>query len=460
MKKVNVLYEFMTPNGFLPFGYELKDLPIIFSEINDDLSGNSHRTTRIVKSSGRFEVSASTEDIFNVMSEYFEGTDVFNRVLVKDIHRKQLKNDYNLFVVTSLHNEPIIDYITALNFEDMFSKKAFRLFKEEASVKLVFIDNKEGGYVYPDKFFDNIYEFVNKNKLQSNKIIFITNTSDIKNIYENYLNRNNIPPFMICDHINFCVHGQPGKNIIRYENTTNNYEVDKIVERGTEYSISAAPHTNMREKHFLCLNRNSGRIHRPKLVLELIRNDIFDKGLVSLFKSQDFDNFCELPQNIHFKTHIKEKYPFIVDYEDADAVADMHNYFTKKEMWDKTYFSVVTESCTIKESVFITEKVVRPMIYFHPFIVYGNPNTLREVRNMGFETFPEFFDESYDTIEDENERLNAIIENVKKLCSLSLEELHNLYQSVYPKLVHNRNLLSSLERDNFVANKLLHLISL
>lgn len=265
---------------------------------------------------------------------------------------------------------------------------------------------------------------------------------------------------MICDHINFCVHGQPGKNIIRYENTTNNYEVDKIVERGTEYSISAAPHTNMREKHFLCLNRNSGRIHRPKLVLELIRNDIFDKGLVSLFKSQDFDNFCELPQNIHFKTHIKEKYPFIVDYEDADAVADMHNYFTKKEMWDRTYFSVVTESCTIKESVFITEKVVRPMIYFHPFIVYGNPNTLREVRNMGFETFPEFFDESYDTIEDENERLNAIIENVKKLCSLSLEELHNLYQSVYPKLVHNRNLLSSLERDNFVVNKLLHLISL
>lgn len=449
----------MTPNGFLPFGYELTDLPIIFSVINEDLFTRAHTTTRIIKSN-KFEVSANTEDIFDVMSEYFEGTDRFNRVLIKDINRKQLKNDYNLFAVTPLHNESIVEYVSILNFEDMFSKKSFRLFEEEASVKLVFIDNKEGGYEYPDKFFDNIYTFVNKYKLQSNKIIFITNTSNIKEIYEDYLNRHNIPSFMICDSINFCIYGQPGKNIIRYENTTNNYEADKIIERETEYSISLAPHTNLREKYFLCLNRNSGRFHRPKLVLELIRNGIFDKGLVSLFKSQEFDNFCEKLENIHFKTHIKEKYPFIVDYEDADAVADMHNYFTKKEIWDATYFSVVTESSTIPKSVFITEKVVRPMIYFHPFIVYGNPNTLKELKNMGFYTFPEFFDESYDTIEDENERLNAIIENVKRLCALSVEELHNLYCSVYPKLVHNRNLLSSLEKDSFVANKFLHLISL
>lgn len=450
----------MTPNGFLPFGYELKDLPIIFSEINDDLFGEPHRTTRIIKTVSRFEVSASTEDIFNVMSEYFEGTDRFNRMLIKDINKNHLKNDYNLFLVTSLHGEPITDYVATLNFNDMFSKKSFRLFKEQSSVKLVFIDNKEGGYVYSDVFFRNIYNFVNEHKLESNKIIFITNTSNIKQIYENYLERHNVATFMVCDTINFCIHGQPGKNIIRYENTTNNYEVDKITERDTEYSISAEPHTKIREKHFLCLNRNSGRFHRPKLVLELIKNDIFDKGLVSLFKSQDFDNFCELPQNIHFKTHIKDRYPFTVDYEDADAVAEMHNYFTKKEMWDRTYFSVVTESCTMKESVFITEKVVRPMIYFHPFIVYGNPNTLFELRNMGFQTFPELFDESYDTIEDETKRLNAIVENVKKLCALPLEEIHNLYHSVYPKLVHNRNLLSSLERESFVANKFLNLISL
>lgn len=458
MKKINVLYEFMTPNGFLPFGYELKDLPIIFSAINDDLSESVHKTIRFIKSD--IKVSADTEDIFNVMSEYFEGTDIFNRILIKDISRQQIKHDHNLFVVTPLHDEPITNYISTLDFEDMFSKKSFRLFKEEASVKLVFIDNKEGGYEYTDEFFDKFYMFVNRHKLQSNKIIFITNTLNIKQIYDNYLERRNITPFMVCYGINLPIDGQPGKNIIRYENTTDNYRIDSIVERGVEYSISKEPNTNKREKHFLCLNRNSSRIHRPKLVLELIRNGIFDKGLVSLFKSQDFDNFCELPQNIHFKTYIGEKYPFIVDYEDADAVADMHNYFTKREMWENTYFSVVTESGTIKQSVFITEKVVRPMIYFHPFIVYGNPNTLTELRKLGFETFPEFFDESYDTIEDENDRLSAIIENVKKLCSLSLEEVHNLYQSVYSKLVHNRELLVSLERENSVANKFLDIITL
>lgn len=449
----------MTPNGFLPPGYQLVDLPIIFSEINDTALGLEHATIRTIKSP-TFRVSAVTEDIFNVMSEYFETTNPLSRVLVKDISLEQLKNDYNLFVVTSLHDEKITDYISTVNLDDILSKRAFSLFKHENNVKLVFIDNKEGGFNYPDTFFKNIYAFTSKHNLTNNKIIFITNTSNIKDIYESYLSRHNLQSFMVCDTINFCIGGQPGKNIIRYENTTNNYEVDKIVERDVEYSLDPTPPVNTRSKYFLCLNRNSGRFHRPKLVLELIRNGVFDKGLVSLFKSQELDNFCEQPENIHYKLHIKEKYPFVVDYEDANSVANMHNYFTKKEMWNDTYFSVVTESSVDKGSIFMTEKVIRPMIYFHPFIVYGNPNTLVELRKMGFETFPEFFDESYDAIEDATERLSAIIDNVKRICSLSLEEMHTLYSSVHPKLIHNRNLLSSLERNNSVATKFTQLISL
>jgi hypothetical protein len=90
----------------------------------------------------------------------------------------------------------------------------------------------------------------------------------------------------------------------------------------------------------------------------------------------------------------------------------------------------------------------------------GNPNTLAELHKMGFETFPEIFDESYDTIEDEDERLASIMRSVTKLCSLSLEELHKLYFSVYPKLVHNRNLLLQFTKTQRVRNKVLHLISL
>jgi hypothetical protein len=34
------------------------------------------------------------------------------------------------------------------------------------------------------------------------------------------------------------------------------------------------------------------------------------------------------------------------------------------------------------------------------------------------------------------------MKSVKKLCDMPLEELHELYKSVMPKLIHNRELLT------------------
>ena len=43
------------------------------------------------------------------------------------------------------------------------------------------------------------------------------------------------------------------------------------------------------KKHFLFYNRNSSRIHRPYTITQLIKKDLFNKGLISLHKSQEFD---------------------------------------------------------------------------------------------------------------------------------------------------------------------------
>ena len=123
--------------------------------------------------------------------------------------------------------------------------------------------------------------------------------------------------------------------------------------------------------------------------------------------------FCKLPLNVEYKKLIGDVYPFVVDVEDAELVSDMHNFFTKKDIWLDTYFSIVSETSVNEYSTFITEKTVRPMIYYHPFIVWGNPNTLSYLRSIGFETFPEFFDESYDSVYNEKDRLNIILDNVE-----------------------------------------------
>ena len=66
---------------------------------------------------------------------------------------------------------------------------------------------------------------------------------------------------------------------------------------------------------------------------------------------------------------------------------------------------------------------------------------------MGFKTFPEFFDESYDEIENPKKRMNTIVKEIKKICSLSKEEIHNKYYSIFDKLEYNRNRLIEIVDD-------------
>jgi hypothetical protein len=127
-------------------------------------------------------------------------------------------------------------------------------------------------------------------------------------------------------------------------------------------------------------------------------------------------------------------------------------------MWMDTYFSVVSETSASDYWCFITEKTVRPMIYYHPFIVWGNPGTLTRLKKLGFETFPEFFDESYDTITDNTKRLDCILENMQKLCNKSIDELHSIYLSIIPKLIKNQKLLVKFYNDDKLYKNLITIL--
>ena len=54
--------------------------------------------------------------------------------------------------------------------------------------------------------------------------------------------------------------------------------------------------------------------------------------------------------------------------------------------------------------IFITEKILKPIINLHPFILVENHCTLKKMREYGFKTFTPFIDESYDEIGDTTQR--------------------------------------------------------
>ena len=77
----------------------------------------------------------------------------------------------------------------------------------------------------------------------------------------------------------------------------------------------------------------------------------------------------------------------------------------------------------------------------------SKPFSLRQMRSVGYKTFGDFIDESYDEIQDHEKRLDALNEEVKRLCSLSLDELHNQYVKMKDILDSNfENFINVLKR--------------
>lgn len=69
---------------------------------------------------------------------------------------------------------------------------------------------------------------------------------------------------------------------------------------------------------------------------------------------------------------------------------------------------------------FVTEKTFKPIQYQHPFMIYGQKDTLKFLHNLGFETFENLFDESYDNIDsgnvignDPDPKLKIIVNNIE-----------------------------------------------
>jgi hypothetical protein len=94
-------------------------------------------------------------------------------------------------------------------------------------------------------------------------------------------------------------------------------------------------------------------------------------------------------------------------------VCHQRNYLP--EWYNSTHFTVVVETHQDQGSVFLTEKTFKPIMYGHPFILYGQQRSLEMLKNLGFETYDTLFDESYDEIENIVERRQKIIAQIQSM---------------------------------------------
>lgn len=111
--------------------------------------------------------------------------------------------------------------------------------------------------------------------------------------------------------------------------------------------------------------------------------------------------------------------------------------YINPDWYNKTQFSISVETVMNMGpgNIFLTEKTMKPLALKHPYICLSCANAVASLKQAGFESYENLFDESYDTIESYSDRISAVYAQVKN-CNIGSE-----YDSTTKeKIKHNYNL--------------------
>lgn len=107
------------------------------------------------------------------------------------------------------------------------------------------------------------------------------------------------------------------------------------------------------------------------------------------------------------------------------------------------WWDIVTETLFDDPRVYLTEKVLRPIACGRPFMLLAPAGSLAYLRQQGFETFDDIIDETYDSITNPVDRMQAVIGEMRRLQALSLQQKHDLQQRIQSRLAYNKSLFFS-----------------
>jgi Rps23 Pro-64 3,4-dihydroxylase Tpa1-like proline 4-hydroxylase len=195
-------------------------------------------------------------------------------------------------------------------------------------------------------------------------------------------------------------------------------------------------------KTYACLNKRL-RSQRIFFYNYLYNSGILDKGLVSMNKIEPNDYYFEgqkLDKDVIEK--LNETLPSLV-YGKPNNEQDDNFYINRfnDQICLDTFITVISEAhcADFDETMFLSEKTFKVIACNHPFIIMGNKNSMKKLREIGYQTFDGFVDESYDDLPT-HERLQRIIETIKKIDNIEdkikwFEGMENVIKHNYETLI-------------------------
>ena len=96
--------------------------------------------------------------------------------------------------------------------------------------------------------------------------------------------------------------------------------------------------------------------------------------------------------------------------------------YIRAEPYIDTYFSLVTETVFDYPYSLRSEKIYKPIAMGHPFVAVANRGFYRDLHRVGYQTFGHLIDESFDLIDNNQDRLDRIAQVVEDLCAGDLAQ--------------------------------------
>lgn len=329
-----------------------------------------------------------------------------------------------------LERKTIFAYLSEKQLSAIRKKKCFLL-----------LDQSHEGY-HTSWLFEWFHDCCNHYDINPTQIIYVTGNLAVIEQYNNWCNINTIQDKM-------CV--------------IPNIQFEEFIQDAAEKQGSTLP-TSFQQIEYKTKNTDNIKLynafqkrtrpHRIWLFSKLYENNLLDVGINSMNSFRHSNSYYE------GKTLNVELYKSLINILPIYPRTDLNDKF--KDAFEgglgglferdlnhqatlDTWISVISEASFAEDTCFISEKSFKPIATCHPFIMYGNKHSLKYLKNLGYKTFSDFFDESYDDLESWD-RLDAIIKLLKDINLMDADKKIQWFTSMKDVLDYNFNVLKENTR--------------
>ena len=188
------------------------------------------------------------------------------------------------------------------------------------------------------------------------------------------------------------------------------------------------------------------RPHRDFLWLYMNHHDLLNRSVVTYRTGFPGSLHDENTDQVYEQFGRKPQWPYVSpnldpSWEPFAEVKNTVSFYIPWRIYQHTKYSVICETVSIENDFFFSEKVMKVLYGQRVFVHLGARGFLRHLHDLGFQTFGDIIDESYDDEPNNVLRWQRACEQLQVLASLDYQQV---MATVCDRLQHNHDHLQAI----------------